>query len=86
MGGWVIALAAIACLVVAFGLRTKLPALAVGALLAATSAALAWGVLSLRPDPSTGERILAIGAMAVLGPAHAWVVLGRFGPRRRWSR
>lgn len=86
MGGWGIVLAAIASLVVALGLRTKLPAPVVALALAATSAALAWSGISLRPDPSTGERVLAIGAMAVLGPAHAWVVLGRFGPRRRWSR
>lgn len=86
MGGWVIAAAAIASLVVAFGFRTKLPASAVAVLLALTSAALAWGALELRADPSAGERVLALVAMALLGPLHAWVVLGRFGPRRTWSR
>lgn len=85
MTGAVVALSAIALLVVAFWLRTKLAAPVVLVLLVTLSAALGWSAMALRPDPSTGETVLAVLVMAALGPLHTRAVLGRFGPRRRWG-
>ncbi len=79
MGGWIVGLAAGAVLLLAFVLRVRIPAAAVAALLTAASAALAWGGVLLRPDPSTAEAALTVAAMAVLGPVHVRVLLGPFG-------
>lgn len=64
----------------AFWLRTRLPAGIVLALLAAVGAALGWGGMLVRPDPSPGEAVAAIVVLAVLVPVHVRIVLGRFGP------
>lgn len=64
----------------AFSLRTRLPAGVVVVVLAAVGAALGWGGMLLRPDPSTSEAVAAIVLLAVLVPAHVRIVLGRFGP------
>lgn len=79
MGGWVVGGGAAAVLVLAFGLRTRLPAAAEAILLALSFAALGWGGMLLRPDPPTAEVSLAVAAMGVLGPLHVRVVLGPFG-------
>lgn len=79
MGGWVVGGAAAAVLVLAFALRTRLPAAVEAILLTASFAALGWGGMLLRPDPPTPEVVLAVAAMALLGPLHVRVVLGPFG-------
>jgi hypothetical protein len=36
----------------------------------------------LQPDPSTGEFVVAVAALAFLVPAHVRIVLGPFGPQK----
>ena len=62
--------------------RTRLPASAVTAVLAACGAAVGWGAMLLQDDPSTGELVAAVALLAILFPAHVRIVLGPFGPRR----
>lgn len=76
----VVAAGAVAVLT-AFGLRSRVPATLSIPLMAAASAALAYGGMLLRQDPSTVEIVVAVLAMAVLGPAHVRIVLGPYGPR-----
>ena len=66
--------------VTALWLRTRLPAVTVAVLLAAAGAALGWGLMLLRTDPSVGEAVAAIVLLGILVPAHVRIVLGRFGP------
>ena len=65
----------------AFVLRSRAPAALSISLMTAASAALAYGGMLLRQDPSALEIALAVLAMAVLGPAHVRIVLGPYGPR-----
>jgi hypothetical protein len=78
---WIVVAAAAVALVVAFPLRTRLPSPFVVSILGVAGAALGWGGMLLRPDPSVGELVAAIVLLAVLVPAHVRIVLGRFGPR-----
>jgi hypothetical protein len=78
--GVVVAAVVGAAVIVAI-LRTRLPGPLSAVLLATASAALAWGLVNHRPDPSTVEVALAVTGMAVLGPVHVRAVLGPFGPR-----
>lgn len=64
-------------------LRTRAPAVIGILLLALAGAGFGWGAMMLRPDPSVGEWVAAVGLLAVLTPAHARIVLGRFGPAAR---
>lgn len=73
--------AAAAAVLTAFLLRPRAPAPLSIPLMTAASAALAYGGMLLREDPSTPEVVLAVLAMAVLGPAHVRIVLGPYGPR-----
>jgi hypothetical protein len=70
-------------LLTAFVLRARVPATVGILLLALAGAAFGWGVMLLRPAPSVGEWIAAVGLPAVLTPAHVRIVLGRFGPAAR---
>lgn len=65
----------------AFALRTWLPGPVVFALLAAAGAALGWGGMLLRPNPSAIEHVLIVIAMSLLVPLHVRVVLGPLGRR-----
>ena len=76
----VIGAGAVAVLTV-FVLRSRAPAALSISLMTAASAALAYGGMLLRQDPSTAEVALAVAAMAILGPAHVRIVLGPYGPR-----
>jgi hypothetical protein len=78
---WIVVAAAAGALLTAFPLRTRLPAPLVVLILGVAGAALGWGGMLLRPDPSAGELVAAIVLLAVLVPAHVRIVLGRFGPR-----
>lgn len=78
---WIVVAAAAVALLTAFPLRTRLPAPLVTVTLAVAGGALGWGGMLLRPDPSVGELVAAVVLLAVLVPAHARIVLGRFGPR-----
>lgn len=78
---WIVVAAAAVALLIAFPLRTRLPAPLVVLSLAFAGGALGWGGMLLRPDPSAGEFVAAIVLLAVLVPAHVRIVLGRFGPR-----
>jgi hypothetical protein len=69
-------------LLTAFLLRTRLPAVAVTALLTATGAGIAGGGLLLRSDPTPVEIVATVVVLSILLPAHVRVVLGRFGPPR----
>lgn len=80
-GVWIVSASVAIGLVTAFLLRTRLPARVVLALLAAAGAAIAWGGMLLRRDPSTGEVALTLILLAVLVPSHVRTVLGPFGPR-----
>ncbi|HEX6206925.1 MAG TPA: hypothetical protein VF058_01065 [Actinomycetota bacterium] len=82
MGAWFAAGAATAALLMALVLRTRLPAALGVALMVAASAALAWGGVLLREEPSALEAVLATTALAVMGPLHVRIVLGPYGPPR----
>lgn len=81
-GTWIVAVAATVALAAAFALRTRAPALAVVAVLSLAGAAIGCGGMLLQPDPSIGERIVAVAGLAFLVPAHVRIVLGPFGPQR----
>jgi hypothetical protein len=78
---WIVVAAGAVALLTAFPLRTRLPAPLVTVTLAVAGGAIGWGGMLLRPDPSVGELVAAVVLLAVLVPAHARIVLGRFGPR-----
>ena len=80
-GAVIVAAGALLAVVTAF-LRRRMPGLVVGAVLALAGAAIGWGGMLLRPDPSTWEIVVAVLALAFLVPAHVRIVLGPFGPRR----
>jgi hypothetical protein len=69
-------------LVTAFLLRTRMPAVLVAAVLTLAGVGLGWGGMLVQPDPSTGEFVVAVAALAFLVPAHVRIVLGPFGPAR----
>lgn len=69
-------------LVTAFLLRTRMPGVLVAAALTLAGVGLGWGGMLVQPDPSTGEVIAAVAALAFLVPAHVRIVLGPFGPQR----
>lgn len=81
MGAWIAAAAAAIALLCAIVLRTRLPGAVTIPLIAAAAAALAWGGMLLQDDPSSFEVVLAVAAMALMGPLHARIVLGPYGPR-----
>lgn len=81
MGAWVAAAAAAVALLVTFVLRTRLPAPVTIPLMVAASSALAWGGMLLQGDPPAYEVVLAVVAMAVMGPLHVRIVIGPYGPR-----
>jgi hypothetical protein len=80
-GAWLVLAAVAVGLATTFLLRTRLPGPVVMLLLSASGAAVGWGGMLLRPDPSVGEFVAAVVALAVMVPAHVRIVLGRFGPR-----
>ncbi|MFB3737760.1 MAG: hypothetical protein ACE14W_02195 [Candidatus Velamenicoccus archaeovorus] len=51
-------------------------------LAAATGAAVGSGGMLLAGRGGAGDWVLAVGLLAVFGPAHLWVLLGRPGPNR----
>lgn len=81
LGESLIVAGAAGALVTAFLLRTRMAAALVAAVLTVAGAALGWGGMLLQPDPSTGEFVVAVAALAFLIPAHARIVLGPFGPQ-----
>jgi hypothetical protein len=81
-GAKLIVASAVAGFLAAFPLRTRLPAPAVAALLALAGAAVGWGGMLVQPDPSIGEFVVAVVALAFLVPAHVRIVLGPFGPQK----
>lgn len=78
----VVLVAALVAAVTAFVLRPRLPAVLTVPLMTLSSATLAWGGMLLREDPAAAEVVLAVLAMAVLGPAHVRIVLGPYGTPR----
>ena len=82
LGGWIVAVAAVAAFAGAFALRTRAPSLIVAGILASAGAGVGWGGMLIQPAPSTGEFIAAVAIMAVMLPAHVRIVIGPFGPRR----
>lgn len=80
-GWWLVGVSGAAAALAAFPLRTRLHGRSVFLLLSVSGAGLAAGGMLLRPDPSVGEWVLGVGALAILAPLHARIVLGRFGPR-----
>lgn len=82
MGAWLAAGAATATLLIALVLRTKLPAALGVVLMAAASAALAWGGVLIVQAASAAEAWLAVLALALMGPLHVRIVLGPYGPSR----
>jgi hypothetical protein len=81
-GAWFIVVGALLAVATSFGLRTRLPAPAVAALLALAGAAIGWGGMMLQPDPPMSHAVLTVVALAVLVPFHVRVVIGPFGRRR----
>jgi hypothetical protein len=82
-GAWIAGAAAALVVLTSFGLRTRIPAPAVAALLAAAGAAIGWGGMLLQPDPPLSQVVFTVMALAALVPFHVRVVVGPFGPRRR---
>ncbi len=81
-GTGVLLIVAGAAVTVATGLwlRTAVPAAVVFVLVAAGSAAVGAGALVVQDRVLTADWIAVPAAMALLGPAHVRIVLGRFGP------
>lgn len=80
-GGVILIVAgALGVLVTAFLLRRRLPAPAVFVLAAVFSVTLTGGALVVQDRVTTADWVVALTAMAVLGPAHVRVLLGPFGP------
>ena len=69
-------------LLVTFALRTRAPAPAVAAILTACGLAVGAGALLVQDHVSTTNWVVTLALVAFLVPAHARVVLGRFGPPR----
>ena len=69
-------------LATAFVLRTRLPAVAVAVLLAASSVAVGAGALGVQEHAGTADWVVTLGSLAALGPAHVRIVFGPFGRRR----
>jgi hypothetical protein len=82
-GAWLVAGSSGLAVGSALFLRTRAPSWLVLSLLAAAGAGMGWGGMLLRPDPSAGEFVAAVIALAVLVPAHVRFVIGPFGPRAR---
>jgi hypothetical protein len=81
--GWaVIAASAILLIATAFAVRTRIPAAAVDALLAAAGAGLAVGGLLTVDDVETGSWIVAPIALAALTVVHARAMFAGSGPFR----
>jgi hypothetical protein len=81
-GTWIVAASVLVALATAFVLRTRLPASVVFVVLAACGAGIGGGGMLLRTDPSPGEVVAAVLALAILVPFHVRIVLGRLGPNR----
>jgi SHS2 domain-containing protein len=81
-GPWLVGLGAALAVLTSFGLRTRIPAPAVTALLAAGGGAVGWGGMLLQPAPPVSQSVFAVVALAVFVPFHVRVVVGPFGPRR----
>jgi hypothetical protein len=81
-GAWLVVGGAALAVVTSFGLRTRVPAPAVAALLAASGAAIGWGGMLLQTDPPVAQTVFTVVTLAVLVPFHVRVVVGPFGPRR----
>jgi hypothetical protein len=83
VGVVLIVVGALGVVVCGFRLRTKLPAPVVFVLIAGFSVLLTAGALVVQDRTTTADWIVALTAMALLGPAHVRVLLGPFGPRGR---
>jgi hypothetical protein len=73
-------------LVGGFWLRTRLPAPVVFVLVAGFSVALTAGALVVQDHTTAADWIVALVAMALLGPLHVRVLLGPFGRRANAGR
>jgi hypothetical protein len=82
-GWWIVAGSSGLAIATAIFLRTRAPAWLVLALLVGAGAGIGWGGMLIRPDPSAGEFVLAVVALAALIPGHVRIVIGPFGPRAR---
>lgn len=80
-----IAAGAAVALPVALALRTRLPALAVAAVLTLCGLALGGGALLVQDRVSTTNAVVTLILATLLVPAHVRVVLGPFGPVRAAS-
>lgn len=81
-GTWLVAASAAVALLTAFLLRRRLAPAAVSVILLLAGAGIGWGGMLLQTDPSIGEHVVAVAALAFLVPAHVRIVLGPFGPPR----
>jgi hypothetical protein len=81
-GAWLAAVSAVVAVATAFFVRRRLAAGAVIVILALAGAGIGWGGMLVQADPSLGEFIAAVVILTILVPAHVWIVLGPFGPRR----
>jgi hypothetical protein len=66
--------------VTGFVLRRRLPAPVVVLLVAGASVAIGAGALVVQDHTTMADWVVALGAMAVLGPLHIRVLVGPFGP------
>jgi hypothetical protein len=79
--GWtLVASASAVALLTALVLRSRLPALAVLAVLTACGLALGGGAILVQDHVSPTNAAVTLTLVTVLVPAHVRVVLGRFGP------
>jgi hypothetical protein len=67
--------------VTGFWLRPRLPGPVVFALISGFSVVLTAGALVVQDHTTTADWIVALVAMALLGPVHVRVLLGPFGRR-----
>jgi hypothetical protein len=81
-GVWFVVAGAGLAVFASFWLRTRMPALVIAVLLAASGAGIGWGGMLLQSNPSIPEVVLAVVTLAVLVPFHVRVVVGPFGPPR----
>jgi hypothetical protein len=63
-----------------FVLRRRLPSVVVFGLVSVFSVAVGIGALVVQDHVTTADWIVALTALAVLGPAHVRFLLGPFGP------
>ena len=75
-----IVVGAIGVAATAFLLRRRLPAVVVFVLVAGFSVAVAAGALVVQDHVTTTDWVVALVAVALLGPAHVRFLLGPFGP------